>query len=203
MDAWSPLELEFFARSCSPLAGVDEAGRGPLAGPVIAAAVLCDVTTLLPGVRDSKKLSPASRERLFDEISRRALAVGIGRAEVGDIDRLNILEASILAMHRALEALPLLPAHVLVDGNRFRHPHLPFTTVVKGDALCMSIAAASIIAKVTRDREMERLGHDYPGYGFEQHRGYPTRAHYEALEQLGPCPHHRLTFLHDRNPWRA
>ena len=120
MDAWSPLELEFFARSCSPLAGVDEAGRGPLAGPVIAAAVLCDVTTLLPGVRDSKKLSPASRERLFDEISRRALAVGIGRAEVGDIDRLNILEASILAMHRAQSELDAVAKALERRVNRYR-----------------------------------------------------------------------------------
>jgi ribonuclease HII len=182
------------------VAGIDEAGRGPLAGPVVAAAVVFPSSFFLPAVDDSKRLSPGERERLFGLIVRGAVAVGIGQADHEEIDRLNILNATYLAMHRAVGCLPVKPGHLLVDGNRFRQAaeggSIPFTTIVGGDALSFSIAAASIVAKVTRDRIMCELDVSYPVYGFARHKGYPTPGHRDVLSRIGPCAVHRRTFLH-------
>ena len=176
------------------VAGVDEVGRGPLAGPVVTAAVILDPERPIAGLADSKKLSEARREALFDIIQRDALAWALGRAEVEEIDRLNILQATLLAMQRAVAALDPAPQHVLVDGNRC--PSLPCTAeaIIKGDGTVPAISAASIIAKVSRDREMMALDAQYPGYGFARHKGYPSPAHLAALEQLGASPIHRRSF---------
>ncbi|MCB2203249.1 ribonuclease HII [bacterium] len=176
------------------IAGVDEAGRGPLAGPVVAAAVIFAPDTGIDGVEDSKKLRPARRDQLADEICSVALAWATASCSAAEIDEHNILQASILAMQRAIAALDPQPDFLLVDGNRFHHPSLPFETVVKGDAHCFSIAAASILAKVERDRVMAEMDLAYPGYGFAQHKGYPTHAHVDALRRLGPSPVHRRSF---------
>ena len=180
-------------RRKGPVAGVDEAGRGPLAGPVLAAAVILDPRRLPKGLDDSKVLTAGQRETLCATLFETA-TVGIGAASVAEITKLNILHASMLAMRRAVAALPVQPATALIDGNRA--PDLPCIAIpiVEGDGLCLSIAAASIIAKVTRDRIMRALGTRWPGYGFEIHMGYPTRAHRDALSRLGPTPHHRPTF---------
>ena len=178
-----------------PVAGVDEAGRGPLAGPVSAAAVILDPKKLPRGLDDSKKLSRAARTELFDLICSRAQAIGLGLASVEEIDRLNIRNATFLAMRRALEALAIRPAHALIDGNASpRDLFCPAKTIVKGDAISLSISAASIIAKVTRDRLMERLHEAYPVYGFADHMGYGAPAHLAALRAHGPCPWHRRSF---------
>ena len=174
------------------IAGVDEAGRGPLAGPVIAAAVV--LGNVIEGLADSKKLSAATLERLSLEIKARAQAWAIGRAEVWEIDQMNILRASLLAMQRAVAALAIQPHEVLVDGNQLPALDCYVRAVVGGDASVPEISAASIIAKVTRDREMGKLDLHYPGYGLAVHKGYPTRAHVAALEQLGPSPVHRRSF---------
>lgn len=176
------------------VAGVDEVGRGPLAGPVVTAAVILDPARPIEGLADSKILTEAKREALYDIITRDALAWSLGRAEVEEIDRLNILQATMLAMQRAVAALDPQPQHVVVDGNRC--PVLPCTSeaVIKGDATVPAISAASIIAKVTRDREMVAMDATYPGYGFAQHKGYPSPAHLAALEQLGVTPIHRRSF---------
>ena len=176
------------------VAGVDEVGRGPLAGPVVTAAVILDPERPIAGLADSKKLSEARREALFDIIQRDALAWALGRAEGEEIDRLNILQATLLAMQRAVAALDPAPQHVLVDGNRC--PSLPCTAeaIIKGDGTVPAISAASIIAKVSRDREMMALDAQYPGYGFARHKGYPSPAHLAALEQLGASPIHRRSF---------
>jgi ribonuclease HII len=195
MRAFSLLEQEFFNNGLHSIAGIDEAGRGPLAGPVIAAAVILPGDCLIEGVNDSKKLRPAERKRLAAVIRDMALAVGIGTADHLEIDEINILQASILAMHRAIDALGMRPGMLLVDGNRFWHPTLPFHTVVAGDATCFSIAAASILAKVARDAILDDLDRAYPAYGFARHKGYPTRAHIEALRQHGPSPVHRRSFV--------
>jgi ribonuclease HII len=181
------------AASPAPVCGVDEVGRGPLAGPVVAAAVILDADNIPAGLDDSKKLKAARREALFTEISACA-AIGIGAASAREIDQLNILGATMLAMRRAVLALPMLPAMALVDGNRA--PDLPclVETVVKGDGRSLSIAAASIIAKVTRDRAMRALHHRYPAYGWDSNAGYPTAVHRAALTEHGPCPHHRRSF---------
>ncbi len=176
------------------LAGVDEVGRGPLAGDVVAAAVILDPAAPIPGLADSKKLTEKRREQLFDEIRERALSFAVARASVAEIDELNILHASLLAMKRAVEQLSLQPEYVLVDGNRKPDWDYPCDTVVKGDARVQAIAAASILAKVTRDREMVELDQRYPGYGLAGHKGYPTRAHLMALEEHGPTPIHRQSF---------
>ncbi|AHF03315.1 ribonuclease HII [Marichromatium purpuratum 984] len=177
-------------------AGVDEAGRGPLAGPVAAAAVILDPSRPIAGLDDSKRLSAKRREALYDTIRERALAWSLAWGSVEEIETLNILHASMLAMRRAVEGLATAPGLVLVDGNRC--PELPAglasRAVVGGDALVPEIAAASIIAKVARDRLMLDYERDYPGYGFAGHKGYPTRAHIEALQRLGPCPTHRRGF---------
>ncbi|WP_428820843.1 ribonuclease HII [Microbulbifer sp. MCCC 1A16149] len=176
------------------LAGVDEVGRGPLAGDVVAAAVILDPQNPVVGLADSKKLSEKKREALFDEIREKALAFAVARATVAEIDQLNILHASMLAMKRAVEQLPVQPEYVLVDGNRKPQWHYECDTVVKGDDRVASIAAASILAKVTRDREMVELDQQYPGYGLAGHKGYPTKVHMEALARLGATPVHRKSF---------
>jgi len=176
------------------LAGVDEVGRGPLAGPVVAAAVILDPHRPLEGLKDSKKLSERRREELAGQIRERALAWSLGRAEVHEIDRINILQASLLAMQRAVAALSLAPELVLVDGNRCPRFDYPSQAVIRGDALVPAISAASIIAKVSRDREMIELDSSYPGYGLAKHKGYPSKAHLAALQTLGVTPVHRRSY---------
>lgn len=176
------------------VAGVDEVGRGPLCGPVVTAAVILDPARPILGLNDSKKLSEARRERLFDEIREKALAWCIGRAEVEEIDRLNILQATFLAMQRAVAGLAVRPSLALIDGNRCPVLEVPAAPVVQGDGRVPAIAAASILAKVSRDREMAALDALYPGYGMAGHKGYPTPAHLEALRRLGPTPIHRRSF---------
>lgn len=176
------------------VAGVDEVGRGPLAGPVVTAAVILDPDNPIEGLADSKAMSEKKRERLFDEIKQKALAWAIGRCEVEEIDELNILQATMVAMQRAVAGLEPQPQHALIDGNRC--PTLPCSAeaVVKGDSKVAAISAASIIAKVTRDREMVELDKQYPGYGLAGHKGYPTKSHIEALHSLGVTPIHRRSF---------
>ena len=176
------------------LAGVDEVGRGPLAGDVVAAAVILDPANPIAGLDDSKKLSEKKREFLFDLIRQQSLSYCVARASVAEIDELNILHASLLAMKRAVEGLATQPEHVLVDGNRLPQWHYSSEAVVKGDSRHAAIAAGSILAKVVRDREMVELDGVYPGYGLARHKGYPTKAHVEALDKLGVTPIHRRTF---------
>ena len=176
------------------VAGVDEAGRGPLAGPVVAAAVILDDRQPIAGLADSKVLSPRKRERLFDEIRAKALACCIAEASVEEIDRLNILQASLLAMRRAVEGLRLVPRRVLVDGNQLPVLNMPAAAIVSGDAKVPAISAASILAKVDRARLCLALDRDYPDYGFAAHKGYPTAAHLAALRQHGACPVHRRSY---------
>jgi len=176
------------------VAGVDEVGRGPLCGAVVTAAVILDPQRPIAGLNDSKKLSEARREALYEEICERALAWCIARAEVEEIDRLNILQATMLAMHRAVEGLAVTPRLALIDGNRCPPLRVPCAPVVKGDARVPAIAAASILAKVARDREMLALDAVYPGYGLARHKGYPTAMHLEALARLGPTAIHRRSF---------
>jgi len=179
-------------------AGVDEAGRGPLAGSVVAAAVVLHDGQVIDGVRDSKQLSAAERERLFDVIREQAAGFAIAEASAAEIDQLNILQATMLAMSRAVAGLSVHPGRIRIDGNRC--PDLgerlnPLTeSLVGGDKLCVAIGAASILAKVTRDRQLQALHQQYPEYGFASHKGYPTKAHREALQRLGPCPEHRRSF---------
>ncbi|MBQ8708737.1 MAG: ribonuclease HII [Succinivibrionaceae bacterium] len=174
--------------------GVDEVGRGPLVGNVVTAAVVLDPARPVSGLTDSKKLAPAKREKLYDLITANARAWAVGRASPAEIDELNILWATMLAMRRAVEALPFVPDHVLVDGNRVPELPCPATSVVKGDLLVPEISAASIVAKVTRDREMDELAKLYPEYGYESHRGYPTASHLEAIRRLGVHEHYRRSF---------
>ena len=177
------------------IAGVDEAGRGPLCGAVVAAAVILDPGKTIEGLQDSKKLSAQRRERLRTLIESEALAWAIGRAEVEEIDRLNILQASLLAMQRALAALPLRPESVIVDGNRKPDwTACPVSAVVGADGTVEAVSAASVLAKTARDREMIALDAQYPGYGLARHKGYPTREHREALQRLGVTPIHRRSF---------
>ena len=177
------------------ICGVDEAGRGPLAGPVCAAAVILPKGLVIPGLNDSKKLSDKRRRELFPIIQQEAVSFGIAFASQEEIDEINILQATFLAMRRAMEQLNPQPEFALIDGNRETDFGLPVKTVVKGDSISANIAAASILAKVTRDNIMVELAQQYPEYGFEIHKGYGTKAHYEALRTYGPCPIHRKTFL--------
>lgn len=177
------------------ICGVDEAGRGPLAGPVCAAAVILPEHLQIPGLTDSKKLTDKKRRELFPQIQEQAVAYGIGLASEAEIDEINILQATFLAMRRALDQLRVRPELALIDGNRETDFGLPVKTVVKGDSLSANIAAASILAKVTRDNLMVEMAKQYPEYGFDIHKGYGTKAHYDALRQYGPCPIHRKTFL--------
>lgn len=176
------------------IAGVDEVGRGPLAGPVVTAAVILPDDVAIAGLTDSKKLTAKQRQALVPLIKQHSLAWALGRAEVDEIDQLNILQATLLAMHRAVMALPIAPHHVLVDGTHAPTLNCPVTTVIKGDLTEPAIAAASILAKVARDQEMEQLDSLYPGYGFAKHKGYPTAQHRVALQQLGPSQVHRRSF---------
>ena len=176
------------------VAGVDEVGRGPLCGPVVTAAVILDPARPIRGLNDSKKLTEARREALFDEIQEKALTWCIARAEVDEIDRLNILHATMLAMQRAVGGLSVTPRLALIDGNRCPKLAVPSAPVIGGDAQVPAIAAASILAKVSRDREMQALDLIYPGYGLAGHKGYPTPAHLEALQRLGATPIHRRSF---------
>lgn len=189
---------ETIRRGGGLVAGIDEAGRGPLAGPVVAAAVIFPAGVYIDGVDDSKKLSPARREVLFDQIMCEAHAVGVGTVDSGLIDQINILNATFLAMDRAVGDLRVRPGHLLVDGNRFSPgvscSGIPFSTIIGGDARCFSVAAASIIAKVTRDRMMEQFDKEFPGFGFAAHKGYGTAQHREAIERLGFCAIHRRSF---------
>ena len=189
-----PEPLSAFWPGPGLVAGVDEAGRGPLAGPVVAVAVILDARKPIPGLRDSKTLTPKARERLHDTVMADALCCSIAQASVQEIDRLDILRATLLAMRRAVEGLRLEPRCVLVDGRQV--PDLPMTAraIVRGDARVEAIAAASIVAKVHRDRMCGALHDQHPGYGFDAHKGYPTAAHLDALQRLGPCPAHRRTF---------
>ncbi len=188
-------ERELWSAGKEYIAGVDEVGRGPLAGPVVTAAVILPKDFSLLGVDDSKKLSPKRREELFEQIKEAAVCWAIGRREPDRIDAVNILEATKEAMLDAVKALPVRPDHVLIDAVRLQGLDMPQTSIIKGDARSVSIAAASILAKVTRDREMVEMAGIYPGYAFESNKGYGTSAHYEGLRKLGPCPIHRKTFL--------
>lgn len=176
------------------IAGVDEAGRGPLAGPVIAAAVVLDPNNPIDGLADSKQLTSIKRELLYQQILDRCLACGVGRSEVEEIDSINILQATLLAMQRAVADLSLRPVKLLVDGNCCPKVSIPAEAIIRGDCLEACISAASIVAKVVRDREMISYEQKYPGYGFAKHKGYGTRAHYAALKQLGITPIHRRSF---------
>ena len=180
--------------------GVDEAGRGPLAGPVCAAAVILPRGVTIEGLDDSKKLTEKRREALYDVIIAAAEAYGVAFADVEEIEELNILGATYLAMNRAIAALGVGIDLALIDGNRNAGIEYPSRCIVKGDAKCVSIAAASVLAKVTRDRYMRALAEKYPGYGFERHKGYGTEAHYAAIRALGPCPEHRPSFLRSMKP---
>lgn len=189
-------EFEDAYRETHPIiCGVDEAGRGPLAGPVVAAAVILPEGYIPEGLNDSKKVSPKKREKLFDEIRANAVAYGIGMASPAEIDEINILNAAMLAMHRAIEAMHVSPNLALVDGNVVRGFSMDAVPVVGGDAKSPSIAAASILAKVTRDRLCLEMDAEYPLYGFAVHKGYPTKAHMDAVREHGPSPIHRKTFL--------
>ena len=197
MSAVTMWEIEdaLFEQGLQVICGVDEAGRGPLAGPVCAAAVILPAHLELPGLTDSKKLSDKRRRELFPQIQQKAVSYGIGFASEKEIDEINILQATFLAMERALSQLSVKPDLTLIDGNREKDFGIPVKTVVKGDSLSANIAAASILAKVSRDDLMLEAAKQYPQYGFDVHKGYGTKAHYEALEKYGPCPLHRQTFL--------
>ena len=194
VNLWE-IEKTWADRGFHAICGIDEAGRGPLAGPVCAAAVILPEGLEIPGLNDSKKLTDKKRRELIPIIEAQALAYGIGWASQEEIDDINILQATFLAMSRAVEQLNIRPDLALVDGNRAPTLDLPVETVVKGDSLSASIAAASVLAKVSRDDVMLRMAEEYPGYGFEVHKGYGTKAHYEALRTFGPAPIHRRTFL--------
>ncbi|MEK9712060.1 MAG: ribonuclease HII [Thalassolituus sp.] len=174
--------------------GVDEAGAGPLCGDVVAAAVILDPDNMVEGLTDSKKLSEKKRERLYDEIREKALDYCIASASVEEIDTINILNARMLAMSRAVAGLSIPCDHALIDGNRLPELEIPADAIIKGDLLVACISAASVLAKVYRDRDMLRLDEEYPGYGFAKHKGYGTKAHLEALRELGPCPVHRRSY---------
>ena len=194
VNMWE-IENGYFAEGVKIICGVDEAGRGPLAGPVCAAAVILPANLEIPGLTDSKKLTDKKRRELFPVIKEQAVAFGIGFATEQEIDEINILQATFLAMQRALDQLEVKPELALIDGNREKDFGVPVKTVVKGDSLSANIAAASVLAKVTRDDLMVEMAEKYPEYGFEVHKGYGTKAHYAALTEHGPCPSHRMTFL--------
>ena len=194
IDLWQ-LENELYDSGIITLCGVDEAGRGPLAGPVCAAAVMLPRGIVIDGLNDSKKLSERRRERLYDDIKEKAIHWAVAFASVEEIETLNILGATYLAMNRAIEELGIVPELALIDGNRAKGVEYDTRCIIGGDGKCADIAAASIMAKVTRDRLMYELDAQYPGYGFAKHKGYGTAAHYAAIRELGPCPAHRLSFL--------
>ncbi len=191
-DLWN-FEKDAWQKGFSRVAGIDEAGRGPLAGPVVSAAVILPQGFSIQ-VRDSKTLSPKQRDNFYDKIYAHAMSVGVGIADSAEIDRINILKASLLSMRLALENLKLQPDYLLIDGQFPIASDLPQKPVIKGDSLSISIAAASIVAKVTRDRLMDKYDEAYPQFGFSKHKGYPTKAHKEAIRKFGYCPIHRITF---------
>lgn len=193
-DLWL-IENEIYEEGFQLLCGVDEAGRGPLAGPVCAAACILPRGEEIPGLNDSKKLSEKKREELYDVITEKAITFGIAFASVEEIEAMNILNATYLAMNRAIEMLEPIPELALIDGNRNQAIRIPSRCIVKGDAQCADIAAASVLAKVTRDRYMLDLAEQYPQYAFEKHKGYGTALHYSALREYGPSPVHRMSFL--------
>ena len=189
------IENEYAQKGFKAICGVDEAGRGPLAGPVYAAAVILPLNCDIPGLNDSKKLSEKKREQLFDVVKEKALAYGIGVASEKEIDEINILQATFLAMRRAVASLEIKPDFVMIDGNQKPNTGIDEITVVKGDAKSVSIAAASVLAKVSRDRFMLEMAEKYPEYEFEKHKGYGTKLHYEKLAEFGPSEIHRRTFI--------
>lgn len=194
VNMWE-IENSFYEKGIELICGVDEAGRGPLAGPVCAAAVILPANIEIPGLNDSKKLTDKKRRELFPIIKEKAIAYSIAFASHTEIDEINILQATYLAMERAINGLSVKPQMALIDGNRAKDFGLPVQTVVHGDSLSASIAAASVLAKVTRDDYMEQMAEQYPEYGFEIHKAYGTKAHYEALRTHGACPIHRMSFL--------
>ena len=202
MTAHFHRETHAIARGLWPLAGIDEVGRGPLAGPVVAAAVILDPQAVPDGLDDSKNLTPARREDLFEIIARSALAIAVASATAVEIDTINIRQATLLAMRRAVAGLPVQPLSVLVDGNDPPVLACSCESIIGGDALVASIAAASIVAKVTRDAMMARLCQRYPAYGFSAHAGYGTPQHRAALHAHGPCPEHRYSFAPVKGVWR-
>ena len=195
LQAMWEIEHSLFDNGYKMIAGVDEAGRGPLAGDVYAAAVILPPDICIEGLNDSKKISEKKREKLFDEIKEVALAYAVATASVAEIDEFNIRNATYIAMNRAIEALQIKPDYVIVDGDCIKECNYPHECVVKGDARSLSIAAASILAKVSRDRKMLELAEKYPRYGFEKHKGYGTKVHIEALKEFGASEIHRKTFI--------
>ena len=194
INMWE-IENAYYNQGFQTICGVDEAGRGPLAGPVCAAAVILPLNHSIPGLNDSKKLSDKKRRELYPLIKEQAIAYGIAFADEREIDEINILQATFLAMQRAIDQLAVKPDLALVDGNREKDFGIPVKTVVHGDSLSASIAAASVLAKVTRDDLMLKIAEEYPQYSFEIHKGYGTKAHYAAISEHGPSPVHRMTFL--------
>ena len=192
---WLSYEKEAISKGYKAVCGVDEAGRGPLAGPVCAAAVILPENTIIEGVNDSKKLSEKKREALFDVIKEQALSYSIAFASVEEIEDINILNATMLAMKRAVEGLDVKADYAMIDGNRLPDLSIDSEVIIKGDAKSMSIACASILAKVSRDRLLYEYAEEYPEYLFDKHKGYGTKAHVEAIKKYGPCPYHRLSFL--------
>ena len=195
MMDWLSYEKEAISKGYKAVCGVDEAGRGPLAGPVCAAAVILPENTIIEGVNDSKKLSEKKREALFDVIKEQALSYSIAFASVEEIEEINILNATMLAMKRAVEGLDVKADYAMIDGNRLPDLSIDSEFIIKGDAKSMSIACASILAKVSRDRLLYKYAEEYPEYLFDKHKGYGTKAHVEAIKKYGPCPYHRLSFL--------
>lgn len=192
---WLEFEKEAAAKGYKDVCGVDEAGRGPLAGPVCAAAVILPENTIIEGVNDSKKLSEKKREALFDVIKEQALSYSIAFASVEEIEEMNILNATMLAMKRAVEGLDVKADYAMIDGNRLPKLDIDSEFIIKGDAKSMSIACASILAKVSRDRLLYKYAEEFPEYFFDKHKGYGTKVHVEALKKYGPCKYHRLSFL--------
>ena len=195
MMDWLEFERKAQSKGYSAVCGVDEAGRGPLAGPVCAAAVILPDGELIEGVNDSKKLSEKKREALFEVIKERSRAYSVAFASVEEIESMNILNATMLAMRRAVEGLSISADYAMIDGNRLPELSIDAECIVKGDARSMSIACASILAKVSRDRLLYEYAKEYPQYHFDKHKGYGTKAHVEALREFGPCPYHRMSFL--------
>lgn len=192
---WLEFEKEALAKGYKSVSGVDEAGRGPLAGPVCAAAVILPEGVIIDGVNDSKKLSEKKRESLFDVIREQALSYSIAYATVDEIEEINILNATMLAMRRAIDGLDIKADYAMIDGNKIPPIDIDAECIVKGDAKSMSIACASILAKVSRDRLLYKYAEEYPMYGFDKHKGYGTKVHREAILKYGPCPYHRKSFL--------
>lgn len=192
---WLEFEKEALAKGYKTVCGVDEAGRGPLAGPVCAAAVILPEGVIIDGVNDSKKLSEKKRESLFDVIREQALSYSIAYATVDEIEEINILNATMLAMRRAINGLEIKADYAMIDGNKIPPLDIDAECIVKGDAKSMSIACASILAKVSRDRLLYKYAEEYPMYGFDKHKGYGTKVHREAILKYGPCPYHRKSFL--------